>query len=201
AKIFHVFSLIAITAAFFTLVLNVYSGLYALVYISAAVLIIQSLLFYLSRFRQKLDLAITISAIEIHILLAINYFFNQGIEGPTLLLYAVSLFFIMAVSHRTWLIYILICNILIVGGLLIIEYANPNLIIGEYPNKATLFLDTYFTYIITVLLIYTGTGFLLGSYVKQRRTLQDKANALEKTNKEKIKLFSIISHDFRTPLA
>ncbi len=201
AKIFHVFSLIAIIAAFFTLLLNVYSNIPILAYISLSVLLIQSFLFYLSRFKQKLELAITISAIKIHALLAINYFFNQGIKGPTLLLYAVSLFFVMAVSNRSWLIYILIGNALIVSILLTAEYLSPHLIIGEYPSKATFFVDTFFTYIITVLLIYAGTGYLLKSYVKQRKVLQEKANALERTNNEKIKLFSIISHDFRTPLA
>jgi len=200
-RIFHTFSLIAIVAAFLTFILNSYLGLSQLVLISLSIFLLQSLLYYLSRFKGKQKLAITISGWEIHILLALNYFLNQGIKGPTLLLYTATLFFITVISYRNWLIYVFLGNALLIGVLILSEYLDPDLLLTDYPNREAFFIDTYFTYLITISLIYTGISYLLRSYIRQRKMLIEKAEALRKTNEEKDKLFSIISHDLRTPLA
>ncbi len=200
-RIFHAFSLIAIIGAALTFFLNLYIGLGQAALISLSIFLLQSFLYYVSRFKGKQKLAILISAWEIHILLALNYFINQGIKGPSLLLYTASLFFITVVSYRSKLIYVFIGNSLLVGILILSEYIKPDLLTGDYPSRDAFFIDSYFTYIITILLIYTGTSYLLRSYVQQRKMLIERAEALKKINKEKDKLFSIISHDLRTPLA
>ncbi len=200
-RIFHAFSLIAIVGAALTFFVNLYIGLGQLLLISLSVFLLQSFLYYISRFKGKQKQAIIISAWEIHILLAVNYFLNQGIKGPSLLLYTAAFFFITVVSYRSKLIYLFLGNLLLVGILLLCEYINPQLLTSDYPSRDAFFIDSYFTYIITISLIYTGTSYLLRSYVQQRKMLVEKAEALKKINKEKDKLFSIISHDLRTPLA
>lgn len=200
-RIFHVFSLIAIVGAALTCFLNLYISLGQAALVSLSIFLLQSFLYYISRFKGKQKQAILISAWEIHILLAVNYFINQGIKGPSLLLYIASFFFITVVSYRSKLIYMFIGNSLLVGILILSEYINPDLLTADYPSRDAFFIDTYFTYIITILLIYTGTGYLLRAYVQQRKMLLERAEALKKINKEKDKLFSIISHDLRTPLA
>ncbi len=200
-RIFHAFSLIAIVGASLTFFLNLYIGLDQLALISISIFLLQSFLYYISRFRGKQKLAVMISAWEIHILLALNYFLNQGIKGPTLLLYTATFFFIIVVSYRNKLIYLFIGNSLLIGILILSEYINPELLTADYPSREAFFIDTYFTYIIAISLVYTGTSYLLRSYVRQRKMLIEKADALSKTNKEKDRLFSIISHDLRTPLA
>lgn len=201
AKIFHVFSLITIIGSFFTFLLNLYIGLFSLAVISIGVCFCLFCLFYLSRFKRRLKLAVFLSAAVVHISLGISFFYNEGINGSTLLLFVVSLFFVMAVSSTKNAIYLFIGNALLVGLLIAWEYIYPASIQAQYPSRAGFFIDTYITYLITSALIYAGTSYLVRSYIKQRRGFLEKTSALERINNEKDKLFSVISHDLRTPLA
>lgn len=92
-------------------------------------------------------------------------------------------------------------NLLLASAIVLIEYNFPKFIVGVYLKKADLFINNLTGYIVCILLLYVGVTYIRDSYEKERKSAADKASILEKLNNEKNKLFSIISHDLKTPLA
>ncbi|OOQ56462.1 sensor histidine kinase [Mucilaginibacter pedocola] len=201
SRIFHTFSffviLIVVMEAFMNLVLH----LYVSAALAFGVIFIQSALFYLSRFADKLQLAVILSAIEVNGLKAIGYYYNDGITGAALLLFAASLFILMSVSQKKLWPFLLAINVSVVLAIIMSEYWHPELIQKHYETRADQFLDNIVSYMVTILLIYVGTAAIRKSYARQKYLTDEKALALELLNAEKVKLFSIIAHDLRTPLA
>ncbi|AMR31731.1 hypothetical protein A0256_09990 [Mucilaginibacter sp. PAMC 26640] len=201
SRIFHTFSFFVLLILFFefffnlTIHLNVSAGLAFLV------LGIQGYLFYLSRVKNKLQLAVILSAIEVNLIKSIGYYYNDGITGATLLLFAASLFILMSVSKKRLWPFLLGINLLVVVSLTASEYFNPDIIRQHYASRTEQFADNLVSYIITLILIYTGTAAIRRSYTKQKNLADEKTLALELLNAEKVKLFSIIAHDLRSPLA
>ena len=100
SRIFHSFSAIAFVVLPIQVVLNLIIGLWGPALITTIVLLIQLLLYYVSRVRHRLNIAVILSGLEINVLTAFNYFLNAGIAGSTLLLYAISLFMVISVSQK-----------------------------------------------------------------------------------------------------
>ncbi len=69
-----------------------------------------------------------------------------------------------------------------------------------YANRAEQFADLASTYIISIFGIFAGAFYFRRAYEKEHRMVEEKSAALERQDMEKNKLFSIISHDFRSPL-
>ncbi|WP_026904521.1 sensor histidine kinase [Pedobacter glucosidilyticus] len=200
-KIFHSFSLIVMVALLFIIPVNYVSGLYHSFLLTIEIFVVQALTYYISRFKNNFNLAIDISAININLILGINYFFNSGIEGPTLLLYALSLFLLLSISRLSKLIYLVLLNLTCVAIITGLEYYNADFIIVNYNDTNSKYIDLLFSYLISLILIYAGTSYLKKSYIFQRKIVLEKAEALKVLNNEKDKIFSVISHDLRTPLA
>lgn len=200
-RIFHTFCFTAIVAALLSFFINISIGLTIPSRVSLAIFFAQGILYYISRFKRKLNLAIIISSIEVNALLYLNYFFNSGIKGPGLLLFSIVLFFAVSVGKVRTIFFWLCFNIVVVSSLIIIEYYHPDLILDNYTQRGDYFFDILFSYIIVAALIYIGVSYLRTSYLKQKNKASEKTEALAKLNTEKDKLFSIISHDLRTPLA
>lgn len=167
----------------------------------------QLLAYYLSRYKQKGKTAIVFFALNGYSFLALNYYFNSGIQGPTLLLFLLAAMIILVVSpdkmNRIWMA----INLLLVIGLLWMEYNTTGFIEFTYENRAVLFADITFSYCCSLLVIYGITTYIKFNYARERKLATDRAeiNAqqkqqLEKIDEQKNKLFSIIGHDVRGPL-
>ena len=201
SRIFHNFSLLIFFTLTFSTIFNFSLHLYVSAILSFSVLCIQGFSYYISRYKNRLNAAVIIAVVLANVLTAIGYFYNSGLAGGTLLLYASILFIILSISpKKQWIIWISI-NLAVVLGVTYSEYRNPAVIMQNYTSREEQFADNLFSYIVTVMLLYMGTVTIRNSYIKQKQLADEKNLALELLNAEKVKLFSIISHDLRTPLA
>ena len=200
-RIFNSVCLVALFTIIYHIPFNFLIGLPVSGYISIALLIIQSGLYYLARFRKNLQLSILLSGITIHILFIINYYYNSGISGPTLILLALSFFLIISVaSKKSNFIWVFI-NVAVVLFLLGSEYYYPHLVESTYADRTSIFVDIGSAYLVVIALIYTATLYMRTNYRKEKSSAEMRAVSMERLNDEKDKLFSIISHDLRAPLA
>ncbi len=200
SRIFHS---ISITAIFSISVITIYNFLTSLRYvaiISVVILIVQICLFRLSRYKGKSRLAIILSVVQINMAIGVSYFYNAGLAGSILLLFMVSLYLIFLVIPQKNLTGWYIFNLLLVFGVLSIEYIYPNSIQQYYLSRSEWFIDMAFTYLVVSAMIAMGTIQLRNSYDAQKEQAESKAVKLDLMNKEKDKLFSIIGHDLNTPL-
>ncbi|MVT07996.1 hypothetical protein GO493_06960 [Chitinophaga sp. ysch24] len=58
-----------------------------------------------------------------------------------------------------------------------------------------------FTLAFFLIIIFAGLFYLKQAFYKERKIVEEKTQALEALNNEKTKLFSVLSHDLRSPLA
>lgn len=200
SRIFHAISLTAIIAISFITIYNFSTSLIPAAIISASILVIQIVLYLLSRYKRKVKVAIVLSVIQINLAVAFAYFFNGGISGSILLLFMVGLYLIFLIIPRkklgTWYFF----NLILVFAVLGIEFLYPDTIQQNYLSRTERFIDMAFTYLVVSIMIAVGTIQLRRSYRTQKEKAEEKALSLELMNKEKDKLFSIIGHDLNTPL-
>jgi two-component system sensor histidine kinase/response regulator len=199
-RIFHAISLTAIIAVSIIAAYNFSTSLKSAAIISAAILLIQIGLYLLSRYKGKSKLAIVLSVIQINFAIALAYFYNAGISGSILLLFMVSLYLIFLIIPRKKLPAWYFFNLLLVMGVLAIEYLYPDSVKQLYSSRSEKFADMAFTYLVVSIMIAVGTVQLRKSYRAQKEKAEEKALKLEFMNKEKDKLFSIIGHDLNTPI-
>lgn len=199
-RIFHSFSLITFMICIVMIFLNLAIESVGSLFISVIIIIIHPLAYYLSRFRNKLKLAIIISALESNIFLGINYFLNAGIGGPTLILFIATLLLMNSLLNNRDLILWISFNLLTVLTIVGIEYFYPDAVIYQYPQREDQYFDIFITYVLVVILISYCIYYIRKNNELQKSDLEAKALILKKSNQEKDKMFSIISHDLRSPL-
>ncbi len=213
-RIFNTFCIIAFITMCFEVPFNLYIGLMVPAGLCLFGVFISSSLYYLSRFKRRSSLGIILFGIACNVTFTVNYFFNSGIFGPNLLLFSLAFLLIIAISPKTQFKVWIPVNILLVLGILVVEYFNPQLAKYSYINEFSRTLDFGITYFVVVIITYFAISYIRknyeyerGSVIKKNRSIEEQNsmilkqnNELERLNSEKDKLFSIVSHDIRTPL-
>ncbi|WP_243772243.1 sensor histidine kinase [Mucilaginibacter rubeus] len=169
--------------------------------------------FYFSRFRNKPHSNVIFGITGLFIF-SVNYFSNAGISGSTDLIWPSYLLLVFAISpygqYLAWLSTYVIVFILIH----LAEYLDPSLVSHPFVQGKGQVLDRITAFPIPVLAIYIIIKFIRKNYDKERSEVSEKTKSielrneqileqkeqLEKSNAEKSKLMSIISHDLRAPL-
>jgi signal transduction histidine kinase len=139
--------------------------------------------------------------VAINILLIINYKYNSGVNGPTLLIFILSFFLTISIVPKKQYWFWITLNLLTVFTLIIGEYLYPGMIINTYVDTKSRFIDVTYTYICNVLFIFLVTVAVRKSYYTEQKLVEQKAAELENLNDTKNKLFSILAHDLRSPLS
>ncbi|WP_177181253.1 sensor histidine kinase [Parapedobacter koreensis] len=145
--------------------------------------------------------SLVVSSILVILLFAVNYFYSAGIRGASLLSFILVFILVIIVSPRSlyWL-WVSLC-LLVVIGLLVIEYHLPNSVQVSYVDDKALFVDIAFTYATGIVVSFFSLFYLKEAYNKEKKSSDQKAIELAQLNDEKLKLFSIISHDLQAPLS
>ncbi len=207
-RIFHATLLILSPIFFISSIFDFFIGLNGMAYYLLFALACQLTAYYLSRHRFKNKLALFVFAINGYGFLILNYYFNSGIDGPTLLLFLLAAMVILVVSpeklNRLWML----INIIAVLILLWLEYTNHRFIQITYESRSLRFTDIAFSYTCCLGVIYITTTYIKFNYFRERMLAKKRAEIneqqrvqLEKIDEQKNKLFSIIGHDIRGPLS
>ncbi|BAV06205.1 histidine kinase [Filimonas lacunae] len=201
SRIYHAFSFIAFLLLLFEIPFTLLIHLPVAALIASMLLVTQGYLYFLSRIKGRLKVAVILSFVIINAFTAVNYVYQAGVTGPCLLIFIISLFMIICITDKRYWPFCLTFNLLIVIVLIGWEYFQPSLIKSPYVTRRDMFLDNALAYIVLIILLYIGTTQILTNYNNQKRQLEEKALAFKQLNGEKDKLLSIISHDLRGPLA
>lgn len=201
SRIFNATCLIVIFVTLYNIPFNYYIGLREASFISALLFFIFSGLYYLCRVKDKFYASITMAGILASLLLGINYFFNAGVVGSSLLLFLLVFFLVSIIAPTRQAVFWFCLNLVIVLALLTIEYHYPQSIVSGYSSRLNYLIDVASTYVVGITLIGLATQFIRNAYRAEQRSVEEKSVVLEQLNAEKNKLFSIVSHDLRAPLA
>jgi len=97
-KIFNAISIFSFLGILVCVLFNIAIGLRELAVLLSVFLPIQLLIFYFSRFKNWLSLAKGLYVIAGYSFLVINYLYNSGIAGPTLLAFLVLFHFLISIT-------------------------------------------------------------------------------------------------------
>ena len=201
ARIFHAACIVSLAAIACNIPLNYFIGVPALSLLMGVLLVVVAFIYYYSRYRGKLNTSFFLYCLFCNIFFTINYIQNSGVNGPSLLIFLLSLFVSIAIAPKSQFWFWIPLNIILVAFLLVMEFRDPQAITNTYPAAAERFIDFGYSYVLISLLIASVTLYIRNSYNIQRIALIKKAEELERTNETKNKLFSVVAHDLRAPLS
>ncbi len=200
-RLFNSMTLIALFIMVFNIPFNYFSGLRMTSLIFVYLTLMIGYLYYLARFRKQVSISIAISSFLVLLLFAINYFFSGGIQGATLLSLMLAFVLIIIVSPKKLYALWVVLSLLVVVGLLWAEYYHPEIIRVSYSDRKALFIDIAFTYGMGIVVSFFSIFYLKEAYNEEKKSADQKTVELTQLNEEKLKLFSIISHDLQAPLS
>lgn len=211
------FNAIVIVTTIILLVLlpfNAYIGLYKIVILMLGLLVVLATFYYFSRFRKKYAMALALYAILSYFTLVYTFLYNSGSYGPIIFIFFLTFQLLIAFTrkhlHPLWFI----AHLLVPLGLLLAEYYHPDWVLQTYASREDRLYDLLSSYFAVVICTYWITIYLRNNYVKEKQKAEARLEEIEQQNKkilaqneileqlneQKVKLFSIISHDLRAPM-
>ncbi|MGI4020324.1 MAG: sensor histidine kinase [Janthinobacterium lividum] len=201
SRIFNTVSLIIAAVLSINAFFNYIMGLHLLAVLMLLTSVIAAALYYINRIKKNLKVAVLLFGLIGNAVFIVNFYYNSGINGPTLLVFILLLFLLIAISPKRQHFFWLILNSSVVFVLLTVSYYYPNLVKSNYSNRFNRFADMGYSYLAIIWLIGLVTVYLKNTYNQQKILLEKKARQLTNVNQTKDKLLSIIAHDLRSPLA
>lgn len=205
---FHAILAVSLVLLIAIIPINIIIGLDIVVrFILVAILGILAI-HYLSRHHKKHTAAIVIYGVGSYGLMTFNYFANSGSLGPTIFLFFLTFQLLIAISTDKFQWVWVGLHLAVPSFLITIEFFLPYSIPDSYMNPMSRYFDIVTSYLVSIVFIYFVTHYLRTNVDKEKEIAFERAKEidrknleLEQLNREKTKLFSIISHDLRSPLA
>lgn len=203
-RLFNAVSLIALIELALFCCFNLIIGI---PFLSLAIsVVLEAFFFYLARYKKSFNTVSVINCMLGYVAMAFNFWDNSGLDGPSMLGFLMTLVIFVAVTPPRWHKVWLVLHILFGCGLIILEYKHIG-VRYTYVSPQDRFVDNAVTYAILLVCLYFVIRYTIENYNTQKRRAEQQAAAiaiqneeLEILNHEKNKLFSMISHDLRSPL-
>lgn len=201
ARIFHAITILATFTAALNMGVNFFLGLTLYGLLSIPLIGILIFGYYLSRYRNKLNYAVVIFAVVFNLLCVVTYFASEGSGSVNLFTFILVIFILSLLYTKKQFAILIPLNIILVAALFVLEYFHPELVKPLYQSKQSRLVDVAQTWIEVAVMIAVLTMYIQKNYNSEKELAQTRLIALEKVNETKNKLFSIVAHDLRAPLA
>lgn len=208
ARVYHSICIVGFIALAYNVPFNYMVGLPWVALASFITLAGFAWLYYVSRIRKDFRYSIIGLGILGNVFFAAVYFLNSGIDGPTLILFALFFYLLVATSPKKQQPLWLLINVLLVVSMHIVQYLRPSFVPATYTSVLSRYTDTLSAYLVVILSIFFSLRYMRDNYDTERKSaveraldIESKNIQLELVNGEKNKLFSIVAHDLRSPLA
>ena len=206
-KIFNSVCIFSFLGISISILFNLVLGISDLALFQSVFLILQAFIYYLSRVQKAHHTALILFAFANYLFLSVNFFFNNGLTGPTLLACFVSFHFLAAITPSKITPWWVAGHIVVVGLLSAVQFFYPETVRATYSSIWSQFADINITFYISVLITYFITISVRNRFYQERRKVAEQKSIIEEKNKrleyidkERNRLFSIIAHDLRSPL-
>lgn len=199
-RIFHSICIIAIIVFSLVIPLNIINNLPELSVLMSILLLIGIYLYYLSRWKKNQYLSIMLFSLLSNILFAVNFYYNSGIEGPSLIIFLVCLLLTIVIVPKKQYYFWLTLNISEVLILLFISNIYPGFFENAYPSIFSRHADFAYSYVFSAIMVFMTTVIIRNRYHYEKSIAEKRAAELQISNETKDKLFSILAHDLRSPL-
>lgn len=199
-RIFHCVCILLLLGAFVSAPLNGLLISSLLAWFMLGVFFLLLFIFYLSRYKRKAKQAIILSQIAYYVLLSINYYYNSGSEGPTIVIFILALIFtVITVSKKYYWLWIPL-NIGLVLFLFSLESSGIIAIKNSYHDDLSRLADFSYSYLTIAIIVVFVLIYIRDAYNQERKLTAKKTEQLAKSNETKNKLLSIVAHDLKDPL-
>lgn len=199
--------LITLVLLFILLVSNLVLGLTKVSYVILGTIIITAFLYYFARYKKRYHTVILIYTIVSYMVLGLNFLFNFGIDGPSVLGFFLTFLLLVAILERKYHLIIAFTHTGFLISLFAAQFYYPEWFPETYSSDMIRITDWSVTYIICLVFTYFIVMFLRENYQREKLLAQQQATDILEQNKklksllaERDKLFSIVAHDISTPL-
>ncbi len=213
-RAFNAVSVITLLMLLMALPVNYFINLSEQNIIVLTALIIQSYFYYQSRFNKKYQKGVFVYALVSYLILGFTFCYNSGSQGPALFYFIITFLLLFSLTRGKYFGLWLSLHILAGTFLMVCEYYKAPWIHFTYTSNTNRLTDIGATYIVTIVFVFFITNYLRKNYESEKHLAEERSDAIEKQNlqilaqnqqlehlnEEKDKLFSIISHDLRSPL-
>lgn len=213
-RAFNLVSVISLVMLFYAFIFDAIISQWQMCLMIALLFFLQILLYYRSLYLKKYRTEIIIYAIACYATLVVNYHFNSGLAGPTLFMCFAVCQLILTISPMRYNKFWLMLFITVPTALIITEYYFPAFAPDSYMSRGERFFDLLSTFVLSIVSFYFVATYLKRYYKSEKRLSEERHAAisaqndfirkqnevLEQLNIEKNRIFSIISHDLRSPI-